>query len=95
MARFKIMSPRSRYIKQIVGGACIFVGFLALVTPLTPGSWLILVGIELIFGFRPAFVDKFLRLFGTYSKKWLRRTTLTEHVVATVYTKDEEISANL
>lgn len=34
--------------KKILGLLCLVLGFLALVTPLTPGSWLVLVGIELL-----------------------------------------------
>ena len=41
-------------LKKSLGYALILVGFLALVTPLTPGSWLIFVGLELI-GIRYAF----------------------------------------
>lgn len=37
--------------RRIVGVLCIITGFIALVTPFTPGSWLILVGLE-IFGIR-------------------------------------------
>ncbi len=35
-------------LKYIVGVVCILVGLFALVTPLTPGAWLILVGMELL-----------------------------------------------
>jgi len=38
----------TRKIKTIAGIACIILGFLALVTPLTPGSWLIFVGAEIL-----------------------------------------------
>jgi len=31
-----------------LGVFLIFIGFLALITPLTPGSWLIFVGLEFI-----------------------------------------------
>jgi hypothetical protein len=34
--------------RKIAGAALIIVGVLALVTPLTPGSWLIFVGAELL-----------------------------------------------
>jgi hypothetical protein len=37
-----------RALKPIVGVLCIVLGLLALVTPLTPGSWLALVGLELL-----------------------------------------------
>ena len=34
--------------KKIVGIFLIVVGFLALITPLTPGSWLAFIGLELL-----------------------------------------------
>ena len=44
-------------IKKTVGIVLILVGFVALVTPLTPGSWLMLIGLELL-GFRLLLFDK-------------------------------------
>jgi uncharacterized protein YqgC (DUF456 family) len=35
-------------LKIILGVLCIVIGLAALFTPLTPGSWLIFVGIELL-----------------------------------------------
>ncbi len=36
-------------VLKVVGGvALIIIGFVALVTPLTPGAWLMFVGLELI-----------------------------------------------
>lgn len=35
-------------LKRLLGVICIILGLLALVTPLTPGSWLALVGLELL-----------------------------------------------
>lgn len=49
--------------KKIVGIVLIIVGLLSLITPLTPGSWLVFVGLE-IFGIRFIVADKF--------KNWLR-----------------------
>jgi uncharacterized protein YqgC (DUF456 family) len=40
--------------KKILGIALIIIGFVALLTPFTPGSWLIFVGLELL-GFRILF----------------------------------------
>ena len=34
--------------KKILGVICLLIGFFALVTPLTPGAWLMLVGLELL-----------------------------------------------
>ncbi|OHB66619.1 MAG: hypothetical protein A2Y77_05505 [Planctomycetes bacterium RBG_13_62_9] len=45
--------------KKIVGVIFIIVGFLALVTPFSPGSWLILVGLEFL-GLRILLADKLL-----------------------------------
>lgn len=58
-------------IKKIVGILLILIGLLALFTPLTPGSWLAFVGLELI-GIRLAFVEKikvFVRAKTTRSQK--------------------------
>lgn len=39
-------------LKKILGALLVIVGVLALVTPLTPGAWLGLIGLELLgFGF--------------------------------------------
>jgi uncharacterized protein YqgC (DUF456 family) len=35
-------------MKKIAGVILIIIGFLALITPLTPGSWLIFVGLGLL-----------------------------------------------
>jgi hypothetical protein len=45
-------------IKKVVGIILILLGLVALVTPLTPGSWLGLIGLELL-GVRILFFDKF------------------------------------
>jgi len=37
--------------KKLIGFLLIVLGFLALITPFTPGSWLIFVGLEFL-GFR-------------------------------------------
>jgi hypothetical protein len=34
--------------RKSLGIICIVLGFLALITPLTPGSWLILIGLEIL-----------------------------------------------
>jgi len=44
----KIMKDLMRKYKKITGAIFIIVGILALITPFTPGSWLIFVGLELI-----------------------------------------------
>jgi hypothetical protein len=35
-------------LRKVLGVILIILGFLALITPLTPGSWLILVGLEIL-----------------------------------------------
>ncbi|MDO8526994.1 MAG: PGPGW domain-containing protein [Deltaproteobacteria bacterium] len=44
-------------IKKAIGILLIFVGLVALITPFTPGSWLIFIGLELL-GFRILLSDK-------------------------------------
>ena len=44
-------------VKKTIGILLIVIGFLALITPFTPGSWLIFVGLEFI-GIRILFWDK-------------------------------------
>ena len=68
-----------KYVRKVIGVLFIILGFLALITPFSPGSWLILVGCELV-GLRFLLADKlpdFLRL-GPNSKlrrllKWTPR----------------------
>jgi len=48
-------------VRKSIGVILIVLGFLALVTPLSPGSWLILVGLELL-GLRILLEDR-LRAF--------------------------------
>lgn len=50
------LDPR---LRVLIGVLCIVLGLLALVTPLTPGSWLVFVGLEFI-GFRLALWHKIL-----------------------------------
>ena len=45
-------------IKKVVGVILILVGLAAFFTPLTPGSWLAIIGLELL-GVRILFFDKF------------------------------------
>lgn len=44
--------------KKILGIVFILIGLFALVTPLTPGAWLLLVGLEFL-GIKILFLDKF------------------------------------
>ena len=56
--QFTLTRPR---LKKVVGYTFLIVGFIALVTPLTPGAALLLaVGCELV-GLRLVFLDRFLK----------------------------------
>ncbi len=55
---FTLTRPR---LKKVVGGLLVFIGFIALITPLTPGAALLLfVGFELM-GLRFMFLEKVLK----------------------------------
>ena len=54
---FKNLFFENQKIKKIVGVVLIGIGFVALITPFTPGSWLIFVGLEFL-GFRFLFWNK-------------------------------------
>lgn len=45
------------WIGKSMGGFLIFIGLTALVTPFTPGSWLALIGFEMI-GFRHSLLER-------------------------------------
>lgn len=47
--------------KKVIGIILFIVGFIALITPFTPGSWLIFVGLELL-GFRLAMWEKLKKI---------------------------------
>jgi uncharacterized protein YqgC (DUF456 family) len=49
-------------ILKVVGVTLIIIGFFALITPLTPGSWLIFVGLELL-GFEILTSEKLLKFW--------------------------------
>jgi protein-S-isoprenylcysteine O-methyltransferase Ste14 len=53
------MIRMKKIVRTVVGVILIILGFVALVTPLSPGSWLILVGLELL-GLRILLQDKLL-----------------------------------
>jgi drug/metabolite transporter (DMT)-like permease len=59
--------------KKAIGILLIVIGLLALVTPFTPGSWLIFVGLE-FFGFRTLFWDKIKSRFQKYAPNKIKRT---------------------
>jgi uncharacterized protein YqgC (DUF456 family) len=53
-------------IRKLLGFFLFFIGLLALITPFTPGSWLIFVGLEFL-GFRMLFWEKIKSRFQKYS----------------------------
>lgn len=57
-------------VKKTIGILLIIVGLLALVTPFTPGSWLVFIGLEFL-GLRLAFRDK----IKAWIKKYASRQT--------------------
>jgi len=56
--KIKEYLDRNPKIKRTIGIILIVAGLAALVTPFTPGSWLAVIGLELI-GIRILFFDKF------------------------------------
>ena len=68
--------------KQVIGVILIVLGFLALVTPATPGSWLILLGLEFL-GLRLLLSDRLLTWAdahpGTCPERIIRAILRTEH----------------
>ena len=59
-------------VKIVIGIFFIVIGFLAFVTPLTPGSWLIFVGAELI-GIRFLSRKKFSEMFGIVKNRFFNK----------------------
>lgn len=66
MASFEKLHTLHPSLKKIIGVVFVILGFLALITPLTPGSWLALIGLELL-GIRLLFIDKIL---AWWKKHW-------------------------
>ena len=55
-------------LKKIAGVALIIFGLVALLTPFTPGSWLIFIGAEML-GLRILFKEKLRGLYKRRKKK--------------------------
>lgn len=58
-------------IKKTIGVLLIIIGLLALVTPFTPGSWLVFVGLEFL-GLRVLFLDKIKAWFQKYASRQIK-----------------------
>lgn len=56
-----------KFFKKVLGVVLIVYGFFALLTPLTPGAWLIFLGMELL-GIEFLFIEK-LKNYRTKNKK--------------------------
>lgn len=61
-------------IKKIIGITFIILGFLAFITPLTPGSWLFIIGLELL-GLRIIFSTKIANLKSSMDVKVVKKFT--------------------
>ena len=57
--RIKQAIKNNPKIKKVVGILFVIFGIVAFITPLTPGSWLCLIGLELL-GIRLLFLDKIM-----------------------------------
>jgi hypothetical protein len=73
-----------RIAKMLLGGVCVAIGLVALMTPLTPGAWLIFVGLELL-GIRLIAWDKHGRvarwlMARGIPKKYFQHEDTREHV---------------
>ncbi len=60
--KIKFFLAANPNLKKVVGVILVVIGLLALVTPFTPGSWLIFVGLELL-GVELIFWDKIKKGF--------------------------------
>jgi len=57
LARWYHPGMKTPFWKKVTGVTLILIGILALITPFTPGSWLVFVGLE-VFGIRLLAWDK-------------------------------------
>lgn len=55
-------------VKKTIGILLIIISLLALVTPFTPGSWLVFIGLEFL-GLRLTFWDKIKAWFQKYASQ--------------------------
>ena len=73
-----------KYFRYIIGVLAIFYGIIALVTPLLPGSWFILVGLELL-GLRILFWRQFKSWFWRgIIFLWTKRPGINFHTIKKV-----------
>ncbi len=59
-------------LKKIFGIIFIIIGLFALITPLTPGAWIGLIGLELL-GLRLVFEEKILKFFKKSKNKYYKK----------------------
>ena len=72
--RFNTYSTTRPRLRKSIGWFLVTVGFVALVTPLTPGGLLFFVGLELL-GFRVLFFEKIKHFFWPAKKA----VTIADH----------------
>lgn len=68
-------------LKKIIGVILIFYGFLALLTPFTPGSWLVFIGLEIL-GFDLIYWKRFKVWFLKVYNKYMNKVDGAETKVA-------------
>jgi hypothetical protein len=47
-ARYRALMAKNPKLRKIIGVGAVVTGIVSLVTPLTPGSWLIFIGLEIL-----------------------------------------------
>lgn len=73
---FTVTRPR---LKKIVGWTLVVVGFIALITPLTPGGLLFFVGLEIL-GLRLIFMQKVKKVFARRKEIQLPKVIVEEKI---------------
>lgn len=63
------------FFKKILGALFIVLGLLAFFTPLTPGSWLIFVGAEIL-GIRMLSQKNITERYRAFKEKWAQKDTI-------------------
>ena len=96
-AEFRKISEKYPRAKKIIGVALIIMGLLALITPFTPGSWLVFVGLEFL-GIRMAAWEKikakFMFLNSKKGKFFIFCLMVLLAVSATLFLKNKKVQEN-
>lgn len=48
LRELRLFLRRNSWIKKMIGVAFVLFGFIAFITPITPGSWIAIIGLELM-----------------------------------------------